>query len=162
MVCVCDARACFLCSTKEEAAAAFAKRSELGLTIPSGYTYMPTKTMSGGKHWLKSNWGDYGWHAHQCCNKENQRYTRCCYTPGKQKIISCLSGTALIPGVNKCIDKAGKIGLSGSCSSSNTCTARQKECQNNGGDWWCVKTAFDSSAANHLHKPHANTTTQLA
>ena len=66
-------------STKEEALAAFKNRASLGLSIPGGYTYMPTKTMSGGKHWLMQGWGSYGWHGHQCCNKENARYTRCCY-----------------------------------------------------------------------------------
>ena len=141
-VCVCVCVLPPLCSTKEEAQAAFAKQNELGLSIPDGYTYMPTKTMEGDQHWLMQDWGDYGWHGHQCCNKENHRYTRCCYkaTNSKPKPKEgCKSGTALIPGQDSCIDKEGKIGLSGDCGSSNTCTERQTECQNNGGDWWYVQ-----------------------
>ena len=47
--------------TKAEALAAFAKHSELGLTIPSRTQFMPTKDRNdAGDHWLMRNWGSYG------------------------------------------------------------------------------------------------------
>ena len=72
----------------------------------------------------------------------------------KEEEVECEAGTVKIPGMDVCIDKAGQIGLSGHCSETHTCTIRQQECQDAGGDFWCVNTT------DRRHKSHANASMQ--